>query len=104
MQRAAWKISAISVSIRSLQTEDGNFFAVGEGYKRQADAAGIAFNVLAGSSAASTTKIKVTDMLMLSFDQQFNIKTATIYDMNSTNVALLPGMDFAQPANRSHVG
>ncbi len=32
---------------------------------------------------------------MLSFDQQFSIKAATIYDKNSTNVALFPGMDFA---------
>ncbi|WP_127131475.1 DUF6770 family protein [Pseudoflavitalea rhizosphaerae] len=78
-----------------LQTEDGNFFAVGEGYKRQADAIGIAANVLAGGGAASTTKIKVTDMMMLCFDQQFNIKAATIYDKTPTNVALLRGMDFA---------
>jgi hypothetical protein len=78
-----------------LQTEDGNFFAVGEGYKRQADAVGIAFNVLGGGQHASTTKIKVTDMLMLSFDQQFNVKAANIYDKNPTNVALWPGMDFA---------
>lgn len=78
-----------------LQTEDGNFFAVGEGYKRQVSAGGIAVNVLAGGNAASTTKIKVTDMLMLSFDQQFNIKAATIYDKNATNIALWPGMDFA---------
>ena len=78
-----------------LQTEDGNFFAVGEGYKRQADAAGIALNVLGGGQHASTTKIKVTDMLLLNFDQQFNVKAATIYDKNPTNVTLWPGMDFA---------
>lgn len=78
-----------------LQTEDGNFFAVGEGYKRQASAGGIALNVLGRGNVASTTKIKVTDMLMLSFDQQFNIKAATIYDKNPSNVHLLPGMDFA---------
>lgn len=79
-----------------LQTEDGNFFAVGEGYKRQASAIGIAATVLSrGRAGASTTKIKVTDMLMLSFDQQFNIKAATIYDKNPTNIQLLGGMDFA---------
>ncbi|MBO9658865.1 MAG: hypothetical protein J7527_08565 [Chitinophagaceae bacterium] len=76
-----------------IQTEDGNFFAVGEGYKRQADGVGIALTALGGS--ASTTNIKVTDMLMLSFDQQFNVKAATIYDKNSTVIGLYPGMDFA---------
>lgn len=76
-----------------LQTQDGNFFAVGEGYKRQADAAGIALKALAmGGGSSAVTKIKVTDMLMLSFDQQFNIKAATIYDKAPNNIALFSGM------------
>lgn len=80
-----------------IQTEDGKFFAVGEGYKRVASALGIAstaLGVLGGGASNNVTKIKVTDMVMLQFDPQFNVTGATIFDKNSNSIELLPGMDF----------
>ena len=81
---------------RILQTNDGKIFAIGEGYKRVADALGIGLTVLnaaAGgySTANSTTKIKITDMVMLQFDNKFDITNAQIYDKNSNSMSLMGG-------------
>lgn len=82
-----------------VQTADGKIYAVGEGYKKVASALGIAGKVLSGGrSNASTTKVKVTDMIMLTFDSDFNIKAAKIYEKNSNNVILPGGWDFVSVA------
>ncbi len=77
-----------------IQTADGNVFAVGEGYKKVASALGIASKLLLRSSGISAIKIKVTDMIMITFDKNFNVKAAKIYDKNSNNVELPSGMEF----------
>jgi len=77
-----------------LQTSDGNIFAIGEGYKKVASALGIAAKLLAARSNISTIKIKVTDMIMIKFDKDFNVKEAKIYDKNSNSVELQSGMEF----------
>lgn len=90
-----------------MQTSDGKFFAVGEGYKRVASGAGIALKALqglgGGISTSSVTKIKVTDMLVLQFDPKFNVTGATIYDKNSNSVELLPGQDFTNITFLGHL-
>jgi hypothetical protein len=80
------------------QAEDGKIFAVGEGYKKVASALGIGLTVLnaaAGgySSANSTTKMKITDMVMLQFDSKFDVQNAQIYDKNSNSIEMM-GADF----------
>lgn len=81
-----------------LQTDDGKIFAVGEGYKRVASALGIGLTVLNAAAGGydgrnSTTKIKVTDMVMLEFDSKFDVQNAQIYDKNSNSIEML-GADF----------
>lgn len=81
-----------------IQTEDGKIFAVGEGYKRVASALGIGLKVLeaaaGGVSTSSTTKMKITDMVLMQFDEQFNVVNAQIYDKNSNSIELMSGGDF----------
>lgn len=81
-----------------IQTEDGKIFAVGEGYKRVASALGIGLKVLeaaaGGVSTSSTTKMKITDMVMMQFNEKFDIENAQIYDKNSNSIELASGMDF----------
>lgn len=78
-----------------LQASDGSIYAIGEGYKKDASALGIAGKILLGSnSRISTVKIKVTDMLLIKFDADFNVKEAKIYDKNSNNVQLESGSEF----------
>jgi hypothetical protein len=77
-----------------LQTSDGTIYAVGEGYKKVASALGIAAKVLTRNSGVSTLKIKVTDMILLKFDKDFNVKDAKIYDKNSNSIELQAGSEF----------
>lgn len=80
-----------------VQTDDGKIFAVGEGYKKVANGMGIALNVLSGSYSSGTTKLKITDMMMLELSRDFNLTNAKIYAKNSNNFSLGTGSDFASP-------
>ena len=77
-----------------LQTADGSIFAIGEGYKKVASALGIASKLLVRNSGLSTMKLKITDMILLKFDKDFNVKDAKIYDKNSNNIELSTGYEF----------
>jgi hypothetical protein len=77
-----------------VQTADGNIFAIGEGYKKVASALGIAAMMLSRHSDISTLKIKVTDMILIKFDKDFNVKDAKIYDKNPNSVELRSGYEF----------
>ena len=84
-----------------LQTADGKFFAIGEGYRKQASAGGIALKVLAtasggGGGRISATKMNITDMVMIQFNKDFELENATIYEKNNNNVSY-PGTDFMSP-------
>jgi hypothetical protein len=77
-----------------VQTADGNIYAIGEGFKRIADGVGIALKVLSvGRSSNSVTKLEITDMLLIKFDQNFNVKEAKFFDKNSNNFSY-SGADF----------
>lgn len=78
-----------------IQTSDGSIYAIGEGFKKVASALGILSQVATGGrSGVSMAKIKVTDMILIKFDQNFNVKEAKIYDKNANNVELPSGYDF----------
>ena len=78
-----------------VQVADGNIYAVGEGYKKVASALGILTQVASGGrSGVSTVKIKVTDLIMIKFDKDFNVKEAKIYEKNSNTQELQSGMEF----------
>ena len=84
------------------QTEDGKFFAVGEGYKKTASALGIATTVLSAMAGSygggfSTAKMKVTDMVLLELSDKFMLENATIYDKYNNNVELPSGYEFMNP-------
>jgi hypothetical protein len=77
-----------------IQASDGNIYAIGEGYKKTASALGIAAKILSRNSDISVIKVKVTDLILIKFDKDFNVKEAKIYDKNSNNVELQSGMEF----------
>ncbi len=80
---------------RILQTSDGKIFAIGEGYKKVVSALGIGFKMLAGSGGAF--KLKITDMVLLQLDRNFNVKDAEIYTKNSNNIEMPGGSEFMGP-------
>ena len=77
-----------------IQASDGNIYAIGEGYKKVVSGLGVAANLLSRNSNISTMKIKVTDMLVVKFDKDFNMKEAKFYDKNSNSVELPGGYEF----------
>jgi hypothetical protein len=88
------KIESIGyLYIHKLIQSNGKLFVVGEGYKRQASAGGIALTalgMLAGANtSAGVTKIVVTDLVMMEFSSEYKITNATIY--NKTNNTALGG-------------
>ena len=76
-----------------LQTPEGKMYVVSEGYKRQANAAGIAFNVLmaAGGGVGTTgnTKMVVTDMVIMELNDKFKLTKATVYDKTDNTASTL---------------
>ena len=81
---------------KMLQASDGNIYAVGEGFKKVASALGIASKVLSGGQGGglSAVKARVTDMAIIKFDPQFNVKGLTFYKKNPNNIELQSGMEF----------
>lgn len=79
-----------------VQAADGNIFAIGEGYKKVASALGIVGTMV--GAGVSALKLKVTDMIVLQFDKDFNIKAANIYDKNSNGIELPSGFEFVSAA------
>jgi hypothetical protein len=77
-----------------IQTADGTFYAVGEGYKKAASALGILSKVATGGGGFSAVKVKVTDMILIKFDQNFNVTDAKIYEKNNNNIELPGGWEF----------
>src|SRR5262249_29681044 len=77
------------------QTSDGSIFAVGEGFQKVASALGILSRIATGGrSGISTLKVKITDMILIRFDKDLNVKDAKIYDKGSNSVELPSGMEF----------
>ena len=66
-----------------IRTPDNRLFVVGEGYKRQANGAGIAMNAVAilggGYTNAGVTKIVITDLVMMEFNSKYKVTNATIF-------------------------
>jgi hypothetical protein len=79
-----------------LQTENGKFFAIGEGYKKVADGVGIALSILS-RSAQGVTKMQVTDLVMLQLSDKFELENARIIDKKTSSYSLGAGYDFASP-------
>jgi hypothetical protein len=69
---------------KMIQGPNGKMFVVGEGYKRQANAGGIALTALGALGGVRTnagvTKIVVTDMVIMEFNDKYKLKGPTIYD------------------------
>jgi hypothetical protein len=81
-----------------LQTADGNFFAIGEGYKKVASGLGIASAILnQGSGSVATAKLKITDLVTFKFNDKFEIKDAKIYEKNSNSQEMQSGAEFLSP-------
>lgn len=88
---------------RILQTDNGGFYAVGEGYKKVVNAGSVALKGLSmlagggGRSGSAAFKIKVTDLVTMQFSPDFAVTGATIYDKFSNSVSMPEGASYLSP-------
>ncbi len=79
-----------------VRTSDDKIFAIAEGYKQQASALGIASKILSKGSV-SAIKLKITDLVLLEFDKNYDLKKATVYDKSNNNLELPGGAEGMGP-------
>ena len=74
-----------------IHTADDRYYIVGEGYKRQANAGGIALTALGAMGGVRTnagvTKIVITDMVMMELNDKFKVTKAQVFE-KTKNTAL----------------
>ena len=83
-----------------LKTSDGQFYAVGEMYKKTADGVGIAMAALGGN--ASLVKMVVKDMIVFDFNPDLSLNEVTIFDKRKSSVSLPQGSVFLPPTMLSN--
>lgn len=75
-----------------IKAPGGKLFVVGEGYKRKASALGIGLTVLqaagGGYGGSGVTKMVVTDLVMMEFNDKYKIANAQIFEKNQNNAEL----------------
>ncbi|MCB9263230.1 MAG: hypothetical protein H6607_12720 [Flavobacteriales bacterium] len=79
-----------------VQTADGRIYAIGEQYRKQVSAAGVAMNVLAASSSnvstnASTMEIKFGNMVVLEISPDYELSKVHIHDKKARTDVLPQG-------------
>ncbi len=84
---------------KMIQAPNGKMFVVSEGYKRQANAGGIALKTLGALAGANVngvgvTKIIVTDMVIMEFNDKYKVTNATIYDKTNNTVDASSASDY----------
>lgn len=77
-----------------VQVADGDVYAIGEGYRKAASAVGI-LSQAAGIGGVAAIKIKITDLVIIHFDKDFNVKGAKIYEKNDNPIELPQGAGLA---------
>jgi hypothetical protein len=83
-----------------LQTNSGEFYAIGEGYRKAASAAGIASAALSmggGRGGASIMKLEITDLGIIHFDAGFKVLDAKIYEKYNNSMELPGGSETMSP-------
>lgn len=82
-----------------VKTNSGDFYAIGEYYKKSVSAGGTALKVVSGGGG-SATKISISDAVVFKFDSDF--KLISIKDFKKT-VSSVPSIsDFASPQLNAH--
>lgn len=75
-----------------IQNSDGSIIAVGEQYKKAADAAGIALRAMGGGT--STVKMVINDMIIFHFNKDFDINSVEFVEKTKSDFTLPYGTGF----------
>lgn len=90
-----------------VRNADGNFYAIGEQYKKRASAAGITANVLSGlqgtTSGASNSEMKISNLLIFEFDPSFELLNVNMVEKDYSTVLLPAGALYQTPHYLAHM-
>lgn len=79
-----------------IQTADGRILAIGEQYRKQVSAAGVAMNVLAASSgnvstSAGMMEIKIGQVIVIEINENYELSSVDMHDKANNTVVLPEG-------------
>jgi hypothetical protein len=82
-----------------VKTAEGNIIGVGEQYRKQVSALGVASTVMSGSggSGASNFEIKITNMVTIELDKNLELKDWTLTKKKTSRVVLPQGYGLQSP-------
>lgn len=82
-----------------IKTQSGEYYAIGEQYKKTASALGIATGILAaaagGAQTGGYTQLTIKDVYIFKFDKDFNLTGVEVFEKGKSRVQNL--MDFGSP-------
>lgn len=87
-------MKSYSIFFHNIQmTKSGRIIAIGEQYRKQVSAGGVALKVLAASSSnistdASSLEMKIGKMLTVTFDDNYEIETVNVLDKKEKSIIL----------------
>lgn len=88
-----------------VRTNDGDFFVVGEQYKKAASGWGIASAALSGGRGnTATVQLEVLDMVILRFDSKLELKSLNIFEKDPHFYLLPAGSEWAGAKQLAYYG
>jgi len=85
---------------KMLQTKNGEYYAIGEYFKKTVSGAGVAMKILSRGQAAAT-QISIGNAVIFKFDNDFKLKSIKEFDKTKSNVPCIT--DFGSPQLNAHV-
>lgn len=82
-----------------IKTQRGNYYAIGETYRKTASAGGIAAAALGGGN--SVTQLTIKDVVIFKFNSQFGLEDVTIYEKGTSRAPSIT--DFGSPQLNAHI-
>jgi hypothetical protein len=73
-----------------IKASNGKYYGIGEGFKKVDEGTGKALAIMAGSANVAA-KVASTDMIMVEFNESFDITNATVYDKHENMSAVGSG-------------
>jgi hypothetical protein len=87
-----------------VRNKDGNIYAIGEQYRKQVSALGVASKVLnRGGGGVSASEMAVEDMVILEFDKDFSLKNVNVIEKERNIIALPEGAGIYGPVVLSNL-
>lgn len=80
------------------KTKAGDYYAVGERYRKTASAGGIAMAALGGGG--SVTQLTITDAVVFKFDNKFNLQNIQVFEKGKSRAPSIT--DFGSPQLNAH--